>query len=221
MSIPIRIRECRSCGAELEPGTRFCAACGARVVARSEVSWDVAERRYFGVLPGRRFYRTARIRLARLWAVVVARLRLAYEALAAGFQERFETLKLRREAIAESRRLEQAFRDLGEVVYRGERDGVERARARVTEADARLAQLNERISRLQAEVRRRIEQAWDEDGPTRVEQPAEPEPPLVPEPEPVPHVPPGPVIVPEPEPVPHDPPGPVIVPEPQPPRADW
>jgi hypothetical protein len=222
MSVPTRVRECRACRAELPPGARFCALCGTRVVRHGAVTWEVADKRYFGVLPGRRFFRAAKVRLARLRAVVVAQLRLTRGALSVGAREKLETLRLRREAAAVWRSREQALRDLGEAVYCNEPEETERARRRVAEADARLMQVDARIRRLREDVRRRIEQAWTEDGPTKIEQPPvePPEPPFVPEPEPVPHEPPGPVIVPEPEPVPHEPPGPVIVPEPQPPRAE-
>jgi outer membrane biosynthesis protein TonB len=175
---------------------------------------------YFGVLPGRRLFRTAQTFLSRLWALAMARVRLTRAVLSACAREWMETLKLEREAAAAWRRREQALRSLGEAVYQAGSQETERAKARVAELDRQLLQLGERVRQAQEERQRRIERAWYEDGPTEIEvPPVEPEPPLVPEPEPVPHDPPGPVIVPEPEPVPHVPPGPVIVPEPQPPRG--
>jgi len=173
--------------------------------------------RYFGVPPGRLLIRIAHIRLARLWALAAAQMRLLMAVLLALSREWIETLRLEREASAAWRRREQALQALGEAVYHDGTREAEQAKARVAELDDHLLRLGQRIREAQEERQRRIHQAWRVEGPTEiVVPPDEPlEPPLVPEPEP--HEPPGPVIVPEPEPVPHEPPGPVIVPEPPPP----
>jgi hypothetical protein len=143
---------------------------------------------------------------------------MARDSIAARSRGRAEAFRLRREAVVLARHRAEALRQLGEAVYHGETEETERARALVTDLDARLATTEEHMREAREGMLRRVEQAWREDGPTELEQPPvePPSPPLVPEPEPVPHEPPGPVIVPEPEPVPHQPPGPVIVPEPRP-----
>jgi hypothetical protein len=177
--------------------------------------------RYFGVPPGRQLFRSVQSRLARIRALVAARMRLLKAVLIAQSREWIETLRLEREAAAAWRRREQALQALGEAVYHDGAGEAEQAKARVAELDHLLLQLGQRMREAHEERERRIERAWREEGSTAIEVPPArpPEPPLVPEPEPVPHDPPGPVIVPEPEPVPHEPPGPVIVPEPQPPQA--
>jgi hypothetical protein len=207
-------RSCSSCGTELSVGARFCAACGARVTpVAGPVSWNVADRRYFGVLPGARFFTAVRRRVARLWAVARSRLRFALAVAATRVRAMISGLGLRRAAARLSAERAQRVHALGEAVYREDNEE--------TELDGRLRALEEEMQRIDRSAQERIERAQQEGGPTEVVDPLPPEtvpePPIVPEPEPVPHVPPGPVIVPEPEPVPHEPPGPVIVPEPQPP----
>ena len=190
-------------------------------VQREAMSTPAKAPRYFGAPPGRLFLRSARTRLARVWALVAARIRLLMAVLVARSREWIETLRLEREAGAAWRRREQAMQALGEAVYRDGTGEAEQAKARVAELDQLLLQLGQRVREAQEERQRRIDQAWRVEGPTKIVVPPAdpPEPPLVPEPEPVPHEPPGPVIVPEPEPVPHEQPGPVIVPEPQPPQG--
>src|SRR5262245_8222776 len=64
---------CPACHAALAPDARFCAACGRRVgPSSSEISWEVSDRRTFGVLPGRERFRAVRIHLLRLLGVVRA-----------------------------------------------------------------------------------------------------------------------------------------------------
>jgi hypothetical protein len=206
----------------MPPAARFCVGCGSRVGPdHGAISWDVAERRYFGVLPGRRFFRAASTRVARLWAIVLGRIRQSVAVVAARADAELQILALRRDAAKLSRERASRLRELGEAVYQGGSDETEQARARVAELDTRLATTEEQMSATREHLARQLESARREGGATEVEQPPfdPPGPVIVPEPEPVPLDPPGPVIVPEPEPVPHEPPGPVIVPEPQPPQA--
>jgi hypothetical protein len=216
------VHNCAACGTGLPVGARFCASCGARISpVGGPVSWSVAERRYFGVVPGATLAAAVRTRAVRLWAALSSRIRLAFAVADSRVRAWLAQLPLR----FHLRRLEQErareLHALGDAVYRDDRDQSARTRKRVGAVDSRVAAVNaelERVARVEGE---RIAQARLEGNPTSIVEPpppGAPEPPIVPEPEPVPHEPPGPVIVPEPEPVPHEPPGPVIVPEPDPRR---
>jgi len=212
---------CPSCSADLPAVARFCSDCGTRVGARpGPVTWEIAEPRYFGVLPGRRILRSAKLRLGRGWAMTLGRMRVTREAVAAYTVTELELMGLRREAADLAAERTRIVYGLGEAVYRDDRREVKRAKARLAELDQRLAAAERSTQAAHERMHDRIEQAQLEGGRTRRFAPAEAiePPPDVPEPTPVPHVPPGPVVVPEPEPVPHEPPGPVIVPEPEPPR---
>jgi hypothetical protein len=204
---------CPACSASLPVAARFCVECGARVAPRQgAVSWQLAEPRYFGVLPGRRLLRSGRVRLARAWGVTAARLRLGREAGVAYTRAQLELGRLRREAAVLRAEHDRAVFALGDSVYRGAPEEVEQARAQLAGLDDRLVATERSMRRAAERMYERVELAACAAGRTvAVELPPE-----VPEPEPVPHEPPGPVIVPEPEPVPHEPPGPVIVPEPEP-----
>jgi hypothetical protein len=189
--------------------------------ARGPVSWSVAERRYFGVVPGGRIAASVRTRLGRLRAVARSRVRLALVVA----HSRLTVARVRLPLHWEARRLEaertRLLHALGGAAYRDDREETGRLRAQIGELEGRMEAVHDHVKQIERWEIEQIARARLEGSPTNiVPQPPgtpEPEPPLVPEPEPVPHEPPGPVIVPEPEPVPHEPPGPVIVPEPQPP----
>lgn len=208
---------CPSCRNHLPPGARFCAACGTRVAQSEPVSWTVSERRTFGVLPGRAQVRAARARSSRLLAVVRARVRLAYEVVAARLGAELERLRIRRHAAGIARHRGACLRALGEAVYAGDAGREERAKDALARLDSAVAAAATELGRIDERMRERIARARRESGSTEA---VEPVPYPVPEPSPVPSDPPGPVIVPEPEPVPHEPPGPVIVPEPEPPTDE-
>ncbi len=223
--MPANARSCGSCGTELPVGARFCASCGARVApVGGPVSWSVAERRYFGIVPGARIVAVVRSRLARWWAISRSRIRLALAVVHSRAVAGVARMRLKREArLLESERAG-TLQALGDAVYRDDPDQTARSRRRVGELERRLETVNDELEHIDRREGAQIARARLEGGPTNiVEPPSEPPepgpgPPIVPEPEPVPHEPPGPVIVPEPEPVPHEPPGPVIVPEPEPPQ---
>jgi hypothetical protein len=212
---------CASCGTALPAGARFCASCGARAAPIGRpISWSSSERRYFGVVPGKRIAAAARTRAGRLVAITRSRLRLAFAVVAARASAGIERLRLRRQAGRLRQERTSELQALGEAVYRGDRKQTANIRVRVGEVERRMAELEEELRRVELWAEGHIARARMEGGPTNIVEPTPPgapEPPIVPEPEPVPHEPPGPVIVPEPEPAPHEPPGPVIVPEPQPP----
>jgi hypothetical protein len=211
---------CAACGRELPVGARFCASCGARAASVGRpVSWSSSERRYFGVVPGKRVAAAARSRGGRLLAVLRSRLRLALVVVAARVAAGIERYRLGRQAAELEADRARQLHALGDAVYRGDRKLAAHIRVRIRDLDRRMEAMTEELGRVEHSARERIARARMEGGPTNIVEPPPgiPEPPIVPEPEPVPHDPPGPVIVPEPEPEPHEPPGPVIVPEPQPP----
>jgi hypothetical protein len=213
---------CASCGTELPVGARFCASCGARAVPLGRpVSWSTAERRYFGVVPGKRIAAAAHTRAGRLLAVARSGLRLALAVVAARVAAGVERYRLRRQTERLEHERDRHLHALGDAVYHRDRKLAAHIRARIGELDRAMQAVTEELVRVERDAEERIDRARMESGPTNVVEPTpapgDPEPPIVPEPEPVPSDPPGPVIVPEPEPVPHEPPGPVIVPEPQPP----
>jgi zinc-ribbon domain len=207
---------CPNCNTALPPDARFCAGCGRRVGQDpTEITWEVADRRTFGVLPGRSRMRAARIRTVRLFGLVRAQVVLAVEIVRAHFQEQRERYRLHRRAAVLAKERSVALQRLGEASLYGDRQDVRRAKAHVTGLDAELQSVSEELELIEHRLDERVAAVQREEGATRAVEPV-PEPAPEPEPSPVPSDPPGPVIVPEPEPVPHEPPGPVIVPEPQP-----
>jgi hypothetical protein len=207
---------CPNCHTTLPPDARFCAGCGRRVGEDpAEITWAVADRRTFGVLPGRTRLRAVRVRTVRLLGLVRAQVVLAVEILRAHVGAHRERYRLHRRARALAGERSQALQALGEAALYGERQDVKRAKEHVTGLDAELQSVSEELQGVERRLEARVGAVQREEGATRaVERVPEPAP--EPEPSPVPSDPPGPVIVPEPEPVPHEPPGPVIVPEPQP-----
>lgn len=212
---------CPNCRATLTPSARFCAACGSRVGQQAaQIEWAVADRRTFGVLPGREKLRTARVRTKRRLGVLRARIRLAVETVYARLDAGRDRFHLRRRASRLAHDRKQALQDLGAAVLEDDPQELDRAKARVAEIDGHLDAVRGNLERVDESLQERMAEARRESGSTEAVEPVPermPEP--VPEPEPAPSDPPGPVVVPEPEPVPHEPPGPVIVPEPQPPES--
>ena len=205
---------CPNCHTALPSDARFCAGCGRRVGEDpAEISWAVADRRTFGVLPGRSRIRAARIRTVRLLGLARAQVVLVVEILRAHVGAQRERYRLHRRAAALSRERSLALQALGEATLYGDRQDVKRAKQHVTGLDAELESVNVELLGVEHRLESRVGEVQQEEGATRAVEPL-PEP--APEPSPVPSDPPGPVVVPEPEPVPHVPPGPVIVPEPQP-----
>jgi hypothetical protein len=182
----------------------------------ADISWAVADRRTFGVLPGRGKLRSARIRTVRFFGVVRAKIVLFFEILRARVHAQLERFRLRRWAAAVGRERSQALQQLGGAAFYGDRQDVKRAKEHVAGLDAQLRSVSEELEGVEQELQARVGAVQRQEGVTDAVEPV-PEP--VPEPTPAPSEPPGPVIVPEPEPVPHEPPGPVIVPEPQPPAG--
>src|SRR5262245_48042368 len=108
---------CPHCRAALIPSARFCSACGARVAEQTaEIEWAVADRRMFGVLPGRGKLRAARVRMTRRLGVLRARIRLAVEVACARLDAGRDRIHLRRHASRLSRDRGQALQNLGAAV---------------------------------------------------------------------------------------------------------
>jgi hypothetical protein len=204
---------CPSCHSELAPDARFCAACGRRVRRYpADMSWAVADRRTFGVMPGRSAFRSVRIRAVRLFGLLRAEIVTFVAILRAHVTAQRERFRLRRHAAALAQERSRALHRLGEAALYGDPQDVTGAKERVTGLDAELRSVTEELERVEQALRARVDSVKRDEGAT---EPAQP----VPEPAPVPSDPPGPVIVPEPEPVPHEPPGPEIDPEPEPPTG--
>jgi zinc-ribbon domain len=201
---------CPNCHSALPPDARFCAGCGRRVGEDpAEITWAVADRRTFGVVPGRSRIRSARIRTVRLLGLGRAQVVLVVEIMRAHIRAQRDRYRLHRRAAALARERSQALQGLGEAALYGDRQDVRRAKEHVIGLDAELQTVSEELEQVERRLRARVGAVQREEGATRAVEP-------VPEPEPLPSDPPGPVVVPEPEPVPHEPPEPVIVPEPQP-----
>jgi hypothetical protein len=147
----------------------------------------------------------------RVAATVRDRTGFAVEAVSAHSTARVELFRLRRELSELAARRAEAARALGEAVYGGAEDEVERGRNRMSELDQALADKEREMTTVAAAANERIQRAQLQVQPTEVVEPAE-----VPEPMPAPSEPPQPVIVPEPSPVPSEPPMPVPSPEPAP-----
>jgi hypothetical protein len=212
---------CPGCHSALPPDARFCAACGRRVGHDpAEISWAVADRRTFGVLPGRSRFRSVRIRALRVLGVIRAKVVLLVEVVRAHLHAQRVRFRLRRRATALARERAESLQRLGEAAFYGDRQDVKRAKELVAGLDSELEALSDQLEQVERELRSRVGAVQLEEGSTAAVEPVpEPGPVPVPEPSPIPSDPPGPVIVPEPEPVPSEPPGPVIVPEPQPPTG--
>jgi hypothetical protein len=174
----------------------------------------VANRRTFGVLPGRSTLGSVRVRTSRFFGVVHAKFVLLVTVVRAHGHARRERFRLHRRAAALARERSRALQGLGEAALYGDRRDVKHAKARVTGLDGELRWVGEELDEIERDLYARVRAVQRDEGSTAAVEPF-PEP--VPEPGPAPSDPPGPVVVPEPEPVPHEPPGPVIVPEPQPP----
>jgi zinc-ribbon domain len=220
---------CASCGSDLPAGARFCASCGARTASPGRaVSWSTAERRYFGLVPGKRWARAVRGRVGRWLAVARSNVRLMLAVVHSQLRAAVDGFHLRREGSRLELQRTHELHALGEAAYNRDRKQSAEIRTRIEELERRMEAVREQLAEVERRTNERIARAQMEGGPTNIVEPdpspsptppGEPVPPIVPEPEPVPFDPPGPVIVPEPEPVPHEPPGPVIVPEPEPPTG--
>jgi hypothetical protein len=203
-----RLADCRNCGAALPKGARFCPECGTRLDGDAE--------RATAVLPSGEPERSARANpaLARLRA----RARYAVDAFATRSRTRRDLLRVRGELLELGAQRKMRLRELGEVVYDGDRKGTKRLRAELSELDARIEAKEAEMTTIAAEARERIDRARLEVQPTEmVEIPEPPSPNPSPDPAPVPE--PGPPApVPEPYPPPDEatPPEPARIPEPGP-----
>ena len=191
-------RSCGACGNDLLAGARFCASCGARTQpADGPVTWSIAEKRIFGVVPGVTTIALVRGRVGRFLALLRSRVRYLVIVL----ESRIGAGRHRVRLLWDLRSLEheraRALPALGDAVYRDDPDETGRIRSYVDDVERRMEATKMQLQEVERTERERIAHAQIEASPTNV---VEPEPPIVPEPEPVPHEPPGPVIVPEPEP---------------------
>ena len=184
---------------------------------RPAVTWNVASRRTFGVMPGRAGMRAARARGVRWLGVARARLRLGIEVVTAHLEAHIFRFRLRRYVWALERRRTHYLQALGEAVHEGRTTDAEQVKLHLRQLDEAIHRAQADLGRIDEHTHERIRLAKQEEGATAVGEQA---PVPVPEPGPVPSPPPGPPTpVPEPSPIPSDPPGPVVVPEPEPPRT--
>ncbi len=211
---------CANCGAKLPKRSRFCPECGTRVGESTEetavqevppdetgpvpVEYETARPRYFGVFRGARVFGPA-------WRTVRETTGAAVESVAVHTTARRDLYRMRRELAQLLARRAESARILGESVYAGDEDGIERARAQMTEVDRLVTAKEDEMRQTAEAAMERIQRAQLQVQPTQVETPTP-----APEPFPEPSPPPQPVPVPEPGPEPSDPPGPVHVPEPGP-----
>jgi hypothetical protein len=203
------VRSCASCGTGLPAGARFCASCGARTgPPERPVSWSIAEKRLFGVVPGATAMSALQGRLGRWLAVLRARTRYAATVVEARVAAVIARVRLQWDLRNLAHERAGRLHALGDAVYRDDRVATGRIRSQVADVERRMEALNMELQQVDRTEQERIARARMEGDATNV---------VVPEPQPEPSEPPGPVIVPEPEPEPHVPPGPVIVPEPGPP----
>jgi len=168
---------CPHCRATLTQSARFCAACGCRVGQQTaEIKWAVADRRTFGVLPGREKLRTARVRTTRLLGVLRARMRLAVEIACARLDAGRDRFHLRRRASRLSRDREQALQGLGAAVLEDDPQELDRAKARVAEIDDQLDAVRDDLGRVDGALRERMGVARRESGSTEAIEPVPNEP---------------------------------------------
>ena len=146
---------------------RFCAACGCRVgPSTGEISWEVTDRRTFGVLPGREWFRSVRVHVKRLFGVIRAWVILVVELASARLEAEREHRRIRRETSAVSRERVRRVQSLGEAAYEGSDAGIDAAKARVAEVDDRLRELDTEEKRVDQRLKRRVERARREEGKT-------------------------------------------------------
>src|SRR5919109_2787259 len=175
---------CPSCHAELPTDACFCAACGRRVGHDpAEISWAVADRRTFGVPPGRGTLRTVRIRTVRFLGLVRAKLVLVVAVARAHLRAQRERFRLRRRAAALARERSLALERLGEATLYGDRETVKRAEENVGGLDTELQSLSEELERVERDLDARVGTVQREEGATAAVEPVpEPDPRPVPEP---------------------------------------
>jgi hypothetical protein len=165
--MPAAPGSCPACNAALPADARFCASCGQRVGGPTgEISWEVTDRRTFGVLPGREWFRSARVHVQRLFGVVRAWVILVVELASARLEAERERHRIRRETSAFSRERVRRVQSLGEAAYEGSEAGIDAAKARVVEIDDRLRALGAEETRVDQRLKRRIERARREEGKT-------------------------------------------------------
>jgi zinc ribbon protein len=141
---------------------------------------------------------------------VKARAEATIDTVAAHGNARIELMRLRRETgpLAEDR--ERKLRDLGEAVYKGDRQATKELKEQIRELDDQVEAKEEQMAQVTQQADERIRQAQLQVQPTQIAQgeeaPEAPEPARVPEPFPPPDEgePPQPVRIPEPFPPPDE-----------------
>lgn len=161
---------CAACQESLPAGARFCPSCGRRVGERpGEVSWHEADRRTFGVLPGRSAVRRARVRVERVWAVCLSRLRLLWSGVAAGARRRLEASRYRGRRSALLRQRAAAIYELGDASYRRDVAAAEEARRRAEDIDQRIAAVDRELQERLRQLSVRLARSREQEGETVVE----------------------------------------------------
>ena len=158
---------CSRCDAELPAAARFCPGCGTRAAAGPRaVSWHEAERRYVGVLPGRGLARRIAVRLRRLRALCVSRMRLLRDAALAVFRARLELVRAHRRRSTLTRRRARAVYALGEAAYRADGEAADDARSELEAIDGQLASLERELEAVVWRAHEQIAQSRRDEGQT-------------------------------------------------------
>ena len=223
--------DCPRCERPVPEGSRFCPQCGLALDEAGDTVVDQLPLDETGPVPVHHV--TARPRLVGLGERLLEELRrraeaamepvrsgttLALEALKTRSGAEKELLVLRHRLKGHAGERERLFRDLGEVVYRGDGEGKKSLEAKIAAVEDKISGLEDEMKSVVASAGERMQQVQLEVQPTQIETPQQPE---VPEPYPPPGEadPPSQPEIPEPYPPPGelDPPAQPDIPEPFPP----
>src|SRR3954454_15045080 len=130
---------CSSCGHDLPAGARFCASCGARTgAADGPVTWSIAEKRVFGIVPGATAIAVVRSRVGRLLALLRSRTRLAVTVVESRVAAGIGRVCLKWDLRSLEHERSRALQALGDAVYRDDEEEGGRIRTHIGELEQRM-----------------------------------------------------------------------------------